>query len=222
MREHDFEPVRGLPAALPQGETLLWQGRPSARRLACDAFHIRAVAAYFAVMIGWSVASSLAGGASLAKVMATEAAALPIALAGLGLLAGLAFLNSRTSVYTITSKRVVLRFGAGFTKAINIPFTVIDGASLKSYGDGSGDLALKLKAPNKIAMLQLWPHVRPGRFAQPEPSLRSVADVRVAGEVLTRAMADRIVVTGEAVASAPSPAPVPAMSGARLAGAAAA
>jgi hypothetical protein len=219
VREHDFEPVRGLPGVLPEGETLLWQGRPSAWRLACDAFHIRAVAGYFAVMMGWGAASGLVAGAKVATLLATQAAAVPIALAGLGLLAGLAVLNSRTTVYTITNKRVVLRFGAGFTKAINIPFTVIEGASVKAYGDGGGDLALKLTAPNKIAMLQLWPHARPWRFAQPEPTLRSVADVRAAGDVLARAMAERLFVSApEAVAPAPSP----VRSGARLAGAAAA
>jgi hypothetical protein len=219
MREHDYEPVRGLPADLPEGETLIWQGRPSARRLACDAFHIRAVAAYFVLMMAWGAASGLTHGAKLGTLLATQAAAIPISLAGLGLLAGLAFLNSRTTVYTITSKRVVLRFGAGFMKAINIPFTVIDGASLKTYGDATGDLALQLKAPNKIALFQLWPHARPGRFAQPEPTLRSVADVRAAGEALAKAMADTIVLaSGETVVAAPSP----ALTGPRLAGAVAA
>jgi hypothetical protein len=215
MSEHDFEPIRGLPGPLPDGETLLWQGRPSAWRLACDAFHIRLVAAYFATMMGWSAAAALTAGGRLAPVLATEAAALPIALSGLALLAGLALLNSRTTVYTITNKRVVLRFGAAFTKAINIPFTVIEGASLKQHGDGSGDLALSLDASNKIAVLQLWPHARPWRLSRPEPALRSLADVRSAGEVLTAAMADRIVIAPPAVAASPTP----AMGGGRLAGA---
>jgi hypothetical protein len=215
VREHDFEPIRGLPAELPEGETLLWQGRPSARRLACDAFHIRAVAGYFALMMAWGAASGLTHGAKPGALMATEAAAIPIALVGLGLLAALAFLNSRTTVYTITSKRVVLRFGAGFSKAINIPFTVIQGAALKTYADGSGDLALQLKAPNKIALMQLWPHARPNRFSQPEPALRSIADVRVAGETLARAMAETMVLAaGETVVAAPTP----ARTGPRLAG----
>jgi hypothetical protein len=214
VREHDFEPVRGLPGPLPEGETLLWQGRPSALRLACDAFHIRAVAAYFVVIIGAGAVSALGSGGRLASVLATETAAVPIAIAGISLLAGLAFLNSRTTVYTITSKRVVLRFGAGFTKAINIPFTVIEAASVKAYGDGTGDLALKLTEANKIAVLQLWPHARPWRFARPEPALRSVAGVSAAAETLTRAMADRVVMA--------EPAPSPSLTGARLVGAAAA
>ncbi|HBB55427.1 MAG TPA: phosphopantetheine adenylyltransferase, partial [Hyphomonadaceae bacterium] len=33
-KEFDFEPVRGLPEALPAGEAILWQGAPSAWGLA--------------------------------------------------------------------------------------------------------------------------------------------------------------------------------------------
>lgn len=29
--EHDFEAVRGLPGALPQGERIVWQGPPGGR-----------------------------------------------------------------------------------------------------------------------------------------------------------------------------------------------
>jgi hypothetical protein len=39
--DFDFEPVPGLPAELPAGETMIWQGRPQWRSLAVRAFHIR-------------------------------------------------------------------------------------------------------------------------------------------------------------------------------------
>ena len=41
MENHDdfaFEPVRGLPAELPRGERLIWQGAPDWRLLAIQAF----------------------------------------------------------------------------------------------------------------------------------------------------------------------------------------
>jgi hypothetical protein len=46
--DHDFafEPVRGLPEALPPGEEILWQGRPDAWRLALEAFGLGWAAAY--------------------------------------------------------------------------------------------------------------------------------------------------------------------------------
>ena len=53
MRHDDFEfePVRGLPAMLPPGERLLWQGNPAWRSLAIRAYHVRKVALYFAVLV---------------------------------------------------------------------------------------------------------------------------------------------------------------------------
>lgn len=180
MSEHDFEPIRGLPGNLPAGETVLWQGSPDWRRLAFQAFHLRLVAAYFAVMLLWRVTTAMAAGESAARAIGAAASVAPIALAGLGLLAFLAWLNARTTVYTITSRRVVMRFGAAVPKAINIPFKIIESADIRLSPDGSGDIALTLQAPNKIAFLQLWPHARPWRLRTPNPSLRAV---RAAGDV---------------------------------------
>ena len=106
----------------------------------------------------------------------------------------MAWLNSRTTVYTITNRRVVMRFGAAIPKAINIPFTIIEGAALKSLGKGDGDIALVLKAPNKIAFLHLWPHARPWRLAAPQPTLRAVAGARSAADILARAMEARVAI----------------------------
>jgi hypothetical protein len=195
MSEHDFEPIRGLPGNLPAGETILWQGSPDWRLLASQAFHVRLVAAYFALMLLWRIATSMADGDPAARAIVTAASVAPIALAGLGLLAFLAWLNARTTVYTITSRRVVLRFGAAVPKAINIPFKIIERADMRLSPDGSGDIALTLQAPNKIAFLQLWPHARPWRMRTPSPSLRSL---RAAGDVAaTLAAAMREVVPVE-------------------------
>ena len=39
--EHDSEPLKGLPEALPAGEQVLWQGAPAWRGLALDAYRVR-------------------------------------------------------------------------------------------------------------------------------------------------------------------------------------
>jgi hypothetical protein len=188
VSEHDFEPVRGLPGDLPPGEILLWQGAPDPLRLACAAFHVRAVAAYFGLMLAWRTVAGVTSGESLLKAVGLALSVTPLALLALGVLGFFGWLNSRTTVYTITNRRVVMRFGAALTKAINIPFGIIEGASLKAYADGSGDVALQLKAPNKIAFLQLWPHVRPWRLAAPEPTFRALADARGVVDLLAEAM----------------------------------
>ena len=49
--EHDSEPLKGLPEALPAGEQVLWQGVPAWRGLALDAYRVRALSVYFAVIV---------------------------------------------------------------------------------------------------------------------------------------------------------------------------
>ena len=46
-REHELEPVPGLPGTLPDGEQMLWQGRPSARLVARHVLKNRWIAGYF-------------------------------------------------------------------------------------------------------------------------------------------------------------------------------
>jgi hypothetical protein len=194
VSEHDFEPIRGLPGDLPPGEEILWQGAPHWLTLAMQAFHIRIAGAYFAAILLWRVSSGLSAGESPPHAIGAALTVAPIALIGLGTLAFFGWLNSRTTVYTITNRRVVMRFGAALTKAINIPFTIIEGAALKTYDGGAGDIALTLKAPNKIAFLQLWPHARPWRLAAPQPTLRALPEARAAADILTAAMKSQVTI----------------------------
>jgi hypothetical protein len=192
VSEHDFEPIRGLPGDLPEGETILWQGAPNWLILAEQAFHLRAVAAYFALMLVWRTAGAVIGGEAPGAAALAAASVTPIAHVALGILAFLGWLNSRTTVYTITNRRVVMRFGAAIPKAFNIPFGIIESAALKPLGKGNGDLALALVAPNKIAFLHLWPHARPWRLAAPQPTLRALTNAQAAADILATAMQARV------------------------------
>ena len=42
-----------LPAPLPVGERVIWQGKPSFKGLALRSFHIREVAIYFGLLLAW-------------------------------------------------------------------------------------------------------------------------------------------------------------------------
>jgi hypothetical protein len=188
MSEHDFEPVRGLPGNLPKGERMLWQGAPDWWPLAQRTFHVRSVAVYFAFLMAWrGLAAFLDGATALSAIQAALYVA-PAAIAALLLLCGLALLTARTTVYTVTTKRVVLRFGVALPKAINIPFTIIESAALKGFSDKSGDLALTLTAPNKINYFLLWPHARPWKLANPEPAMRAIADASAVAALLADAL----------------------------------
>jgi hypothetical protein len=188
MMEHDFEPVRGLPERLPAGETMLWQGSPSIWALATQVFHIRVVGAYFTALALWAGVSALAQGKSLA---AHGLGWLVLAgLAGVSLLALFAWLYQRSTIYSITNKRVVLRIGVAVPKAINIPYAIVKEAKVQRRTDGSGDIALALTGKDRIAYAHLWPHVRPWGLSDAEPALRCLADVQAVARVLAQALAD--------------------------------
>jgi hypothetical protein len=190
MSEHDFEAIRGVPGHLPEGEHILWQGAPRWITLSQQAFHVRAVAGYFGAMFAWRLIASVAAGQAVPTVLRSILLVSPLAILTVGVLAGLAWLYSRTTVYTITNKRVVIRFGVALPKAFNIPLKIIDSAAVKTLANGGGDLALTLKDDNKIAFAHLWPNVRPWRLAAPQPTFRALGDVQAAVTVLASAMKD--------------------------------
>ena len=203
MSEYDHEPVRGLPGELPPGETLLWQGSPEWRRLARDAYHVRLVAIYFGVLLAWAVIDSLVpgGAASPIGIIATAG----VAVAALALLHGLAWLAAKTTVYSITSKRVVMRFGIALPKCVNLPFTQVATTRLARNADGTGDIALALAARG-LGYASLWPHVRPWRVAEPEPMLRALPDALHVSQLLAEACA-AVVPGGRRVAAVADAAP---------------
>lgn len=198
--DYDFEPVRGLPALLPKGETLLWQGHPEWRSLAIRAFHVRKVVVYFALLAVWSVASSWADGNSLGAALASVVWVAPMALAAVALLGTLAWLAARTTVYSITSKRIVMRIGIALPITINVPFRAVEAVGLKRYGDGSGDIPASLSKGYRLAFLVLWPHARSWHVRSPQPMLRSVPDVEPVARLLVEAIS---------AAASQSPQPLP-------------
>jgi hypothetical protein len=110
--------------------------------------------------------------------------------AAVGLLGLYAWLVGRTTVYTVTNRRVVLRIGVALPLTVNVPFRIVGAAGLKLDGKGMGDIPLALTGRDKLAYLALWPHARPWRVTKPEPMLRSVPDAaRVAG-LLADALAE--------------------------------
>ena len=180
MIEYDHEPIRGLPGALPEGERILWQGAPDWRVFVRSALYGRWIAGYFALLALWSIANGGVGGA-LASAIA--------GVVTLGLLALFARLVEKTSVYTITNRRVVLRIGVALNKCINLPLALIGSADLRALGSGHGDIALRPTMAHGLGYLMLWPHARPLRFGLPQPMLRAVPDAPAVARILADACA---------------------------------
>jgi hypothetical protein len=189
---------------LPRGETILWQGRPQWQGLALRAFHIRAVAVYFALLLIWRVTDGVLVGDSLSTMVVAALWLLVPCAAACGILALLAWLSSRTTQYTVTDKRVIMQFGMALPITLNVPFAKISSAALRLYADGSGDIPLAMSGKDRVAFLMLWPHVRPWRAAQTEPMLRSINDARHVSEILARAVVSAANSPATAIQLAPS------------------
>jgi hypothetical protein len=173
--EHEFEAAPGLPAPLPVGERILWQGAPQWRALCVHVFHLRKLAAYFAFMLVLQTLYLLGEpGASLFGSLGTS---VMLALTCLGMLALIAWFSARGTLYTLTTRRLVMRIGIVLTITLNLPLKQIRGASLLPRKAGQGDIALALAGSDRIGWLHLWPHARPWFLRDPQPTLRCIPDV---------------------------------------------
>jgi len=188
MNEYDNEPIRGLPADLPAGEHILWQGEPGTASMARRVFHAHKASLYFALLIGLNLALTTAAGRPLAEALQSSLWQAGLALAGVGLLWLLAWLYARSTVYTITNQRIVIRFGVAIPLMINIPLDKVESADLQQYGKGEGNILLHTRSKARISYWSLWPHVRPWHFSQVQPMLRGLDDPAKVAELLAAAV----------------------------------
>ena len=186
-REEDEYAPKGLPAPLPEGERLLWQGSPPTRPFLKRIFHTHLVVCYVGVLLGWSLVSGLGSG-DLASAGFVALRFAVLAGGALGVLALVSWALSRKTTYTITTKRVVFEYGAAFEKTLQIPFTKIASADVATFADGTADLVLTLTPETKISYLLLWPNARPWHISRPLPAMRAVADGAAVAQILARAL----------------------------------
>jgi len=190
-QDHDdfaFEPIPGLPELLPEGEKLLWQGSPQWRLLAVSAFHVRKVAIYFGLLLAWQLASALREGSSVLDLVVLSGWTVTLCAGAIAILCALAFFYARGTIYTLTSKRIVIRSGLALPITLNLPLALIDTASVGRGADGTGNIALAVSKPNRIAWLVLWPNVKPWTFNNPQPLLRGLEGADTVAEILVRAL----------------------------------
>jgi hypothetical protein len=176
--EHEFEPQFGLPERLPSGEHIVWQGSPDLGALAFSAFHVKKLVLYFIFLIGACAWPALEAGAGVMAVLQAIKWIAPLTLLGLGAVWILAYLTTRTTVYTLTNKRVVMRLGIVLTVTFNFPLKQIASSDVRMLEGSFGDVTLSLQGSDHIAWIHLWPSVRPWRLSKPEPTLRAIPDAQ--------------------------------------------
>lgn len=172
--EHDYEPVRGLPGALPPGERILWQGGPDPWVFARTALKTRWIAAYFVAFAIYGMAQGSLAGAAMT---------LATGLVCLGMLGLFAWGVARTTVYTLTDRRLVLRIGVALNVCFNLPLKAMTAGEMRPLGNGFGDIALSLEGA-RIGYALLWPHARPWRLKEPQPMLRAIPEAQAFAALL--------------------------------------
>ena len=201
MTEYEDEPVEGLPDFLPEGETMVWQGRPTVAAMARRVFFIPHLALYFGLLIAGHTVYRLMEGVSAAQVVGTFVWQAGLAATVLVLLAWLARSYAASVMYTLTSERVVIRSGVALPMMVNIPIEQITAADMRVYRDGTGDIVLTPVADRKLHWVLLWPNVSAWYSRPIRPLLRGLAEPHRAADAFAAVASQHYQVTaGEQVA----------------------
>lgn len=188
MSEYESEPVRGLPQVPPDDESVLWQGSPYGPSVARRTLHGGLIAAYFGLLAASVVASALMNGSTLGEAILGSLHFVVFGAAALALVGLIGWLIQKTTVYTITTRRIVMRIGIALPITLNVPFAKIASADVKLHDNGTGDISLLPAEVMPLTYFHLWPHVRGLTLKQPQPALRCVANARAVSELLVNAM----------------------------------
>lgn len=215
MSEFSEIPREITAAHLPPGETVLWRGKPDWRHLALDAFYAPWVALYFVGIGTWHLATTLHDGGSRADALnAASTVIVPLAVS-LALVSLLAWLSARSTVFTLTDRRIVMCYGVALPALINVPLHTIDALKVRRGLAGRGDVAFSLPRLGRLSFHQLWPYARPWHLFPASPMLRAVPQVAEVSALFAdavRVAAEREALKGGARLETPAalPKPVPA------------
>lgn len=213
MSHDDFatEPVPGLPERPPEGERILWQGKPDWWRLSWEALSLPYVIGYFVFLALWRFVAV----SDLMPFGQAVGASVPFLILGAIVVAVLllvGWVQAVTTMYTVTNKRIAMRIGAALTVTLNLPYTQMANAQLGLRRNGTGTIAIQPSADLPIGYAMCWPHVKPWTIGRTQPALRCIPDAARVARLIAEA-ADAHVSTPQVArtdAEAPVLAPVAA------------
>ncbi len=193
MSHDDFEvePVEGLPERPPEGEEILWQGRPNWWQLTWEALSLPWVLGYFILLALWrfiSVVDQMPLGQAIGATVPF------VLLCGVvvGLLCFVGYVQARCSLYTVTNRRVAMRIGAALTMTLNLPYQQVANAMLDLRKNGTGTIAFETIGDTRLSYILCWPHVRPWHINPSQPSLRCIPDAEHVAELIADAARARV------------------------------
>lgn len=198
--------IRGVAYPLPPDEQLLWEGAPSPGLVARHVFHRWLVIGYFMAVTGWWFVQTI-GTVATDAFLPMLGMRLMLAAIVIGTVEFLARTVAKTTVYAITSKRLVLKIGMVLPMSINLPFRLVQDAGVGRFRDGSGQIALSLMPGERIAYIALWPHCKVFSINKPQPMLRGLAEPDKVAAILRDAI---VADAGDAASAVIAPGTMPA------------
>ena len=152
-REHEIEPLPGLPGVPPAGEVILWQGRPSSALVARHLLKVRWIVGYFLILASWAVLAGLNDAQPVGGIVFSVAVLTALAGVLIGMIELFAWAVEKTTLYTITTERVVIRFGVAISMTLNLPYRQVDGVALAGLGEKAGMIAIALVPEQRLICL---------------------------------------------------------------------
>ncbi|MEP5806069.1 MAG: photosynthetic complex putative assembly protein PuhB [Roseobacter sp.] len=201
-----FEPIRGLPETLPADEHILWQGAPNPLRLAKDAWALNWILGYFSLL---AMARVIVASGEV-PLTAAMAQGVPFLVAGAlvaMIVIGMATVQARSTVYTLTNKRACMRIGAALTMTLNLPYVCIANANAAVRPSGLGTITVELMGDTRLSYLMTWPHVRPWTMRRTQPSFRAIPDAARVAAIFADAAETRVSTPKIAPVSIPNAVP---------------
>ena len=185
-----FEVHKNILDAIPEGESILWKGKPSFWGFSWYFFGLKLLAFYLIILSVVFAARLTVTDFFTAFVVDF----LPFLLSGIltsFILMALAKIQSQSSVYIITENRVIIKSGAALSFLISMPFKKIKAVNLQKRKGSLGTISFELNSGKRVPYISCWPSVRPWRFKKTEPAFSCIENVDEVATILRKSVMAR-------------------------------
>ena len=187
-----FEVHKNILDAIPEGESILWKGKPSFWGFSWYFFGLKLLAFYLIILSVVFAARLTVTDFFTAFVVDF----LPFLLSGIltsCILMALAKIQSQSSVYIITENRVIIKSGAALSFLISMPFKKIKAVNLQKRKGSLGTISFELNSGKRVPYISCWPSVRPWRFKKTEPAFSCIENVDEVATILRKSVMARTI-----------------------------
>ncbi len=174
-----------ISSSIPEEENILWYGRPDWRILSWYVFGLRYLFVYLFISLlivfykpkDYFYFSDFFG-EWLPYLICIFFAGCFFVL--------LSYIQSRSTHYVITDKRIIIKTGSALIFFLNAPFKRIMSIDRQQLRFGFGNICFETISKKRIPFFSSWPSVRPWYFTNPQPCFRCIKNVENVESILSR------------------------------------